>query len=214
MLPSNIESEVKEILENKGKAGWLRMGECEKAYLKLKSRENQGTVHVRFYRWTKEIEQKKVRGFQIVKFLSNISHIGLATADPSVLDSMIAKNEQLAAKALSFHDAIVFQYLRELKEIRRIDASDSSLEAMHRIRGLIAELSGFLPSKSMQKLKLLFREKWKSFVSRWNKEVVGVRPPLTGAPEVSFMISAISQSLHSFRDKSQAGKQREQARGG
>lgn len=214
MLPSNIESEIKEILEKKGKAGWLRMRECEKEYLKLKGKprkdegtvkqsgERQGTLHVRFYRWTTKVEQKKVEGFQILKFPNNMSYIGLATADPSSLDSMIAKNEHLAARTLSFHDAIVFQYLRELKEIRRIDASVSSLEAMKRIRSLIADFSGFLPQQSMNKLRLLFDQKWKTFVSRWKKEVVGFRDPLTGSQEVSFVISAISQSLHSFRDKS------------
>ncbi|MFX1355427.1 MAG: hypothetical protein ACFFGP_15850 [Promethearchaeota archaeon] len=76
MLPRNIETEVKEILQKHD--GWLRVEECARAYAK-----GNGSKRTKFYRWRRQVEKGKVEGFQILKFLNNVVYIGLKSADPN-----------------------------------------------------------------------------------------------------------------------------------
>lgn len=85
MLATNIEKEVKEILEKKGKGRWLRTDECAKTYGK-----GNDSRETKFYRWRKEVEKGKVRNFQVIKFSNNITFIGLKSADPKILESLIS----------------------------------------------------------------------------------------------------------------------------
>ena len=79
MLPSNIETEVKEILKKRG--GWCRTEECAKVYAK-----GNMTKRTRFYRWRKKVDKGKVDGFQHLPLgFNNISYIGLQSADPNKL---------------------------------------------------------------------------------------------------------------------------------
>jgi len=89
MLATNIETEVTEILEKKGKNRWMRTHDCAKEYAnKNPSRETK------FYRWSKKVEKGKVEGFQVVKLPGNISFIGLDSSDPRKIREKI-ENEYL-----------------------------------------------------------------------------------------------------------------------
>lgn len=103
-----------------------------------------------------------------------------------------SSREEPLIKTLSFQEAFFYDCFKELKEISKLNSSVNSLEAMYRIRSLIVRL----PEDMQKKLVSFFKEKWKSLMEKWNKEVVGFRDPLTGAPEVDFMIGRISQLLH------------------
>ena len=101
MLAANIESKVKEILETKGKSGWLRTSECAKLYA-----DNNASEETRFYRWRRQVEKKKVKGFQVVKLPNNMSFIGLDSADPKALEALISEDKKPSERALLI-DALV-----------------------------------------------------------------------------------------------------------
>jgi hypothetical protein len=101
MLPTNIEKKVAQILEKKGKAGWLRVQECTKEYAKEYVKDpttgvTRETINAseetKFYRWRKQVEKNKVKGFQILKLPGNISFIGLEDANPSAIKSMMEES--------------------------------------------------------------------------------------------------------------------------
>ena len=101
MLATNIESEVRRILA-KSKGGWLRVSECAKEFAKENASEE-----TRFYRWRKKVEKGKVLGFQVVKLPGNISFIGLDSADPKTLESLIFEDKKTKLnfeKGLNFFD--------------------------------------------------------------------------------------------------------------
>ena len=101
MLPANIESKVKEILETEGKGGWLRTNQCSKRYAKGNASER-----TKFYRWRRQVEKKKVKGFQVMKLPNNISFIGLDSADPKVLEALISEDRKQSERAMLI-DALV-----------------------------------------------------------------------------------------------------------
>jgi len=89
MIATNIESKVKKILENSG--GWLRVSECAKQFA-----EGNASEETRFYRWRKQVEKSKVKGFQALKLPGNISFIGLDSADPKTLETLISEDKKAA----------------------------------------------------------------------------------------------------------------------
>lgn len=89
MLATNIEKEVKAILEKKERNGWLRTDECAKIYGK-----GNGSRETKFYRWRKLIEKGSDRNFQVIKLPNNITFIGLKSADPKILESLISKDKK------------------------------------------------------------------------------------------------------------------------
>ena len=112
MLAPNIEDEVKAVLEKKGKSGWLRVYECAKQYGKKDpSRETK------FYRWRKKVEKGKVRGFQVLKLPGNISLIGLESADPKTIESLISEDKNLARSVKSGFG--FFEWLNRRAEMKR-----------------------------------------------------------------------------------------------
>jgi hypothetical protein len=148
---------------------------------------------------SKAAQQEDFKQVQALAYLASCMEDArkLCGVPPSDFKFPLPSNEG----ALNFIDTKIYEWLQETKEIRNFDESVSSKQAMTAIRNLIAEMSGFLPEETTQDLKQCFDEKWKIFTSRWNKEVIGFRDPLTGSPEVSYLISLISQTLGRFRDK-------------
>ncbi len=97
MLATIIEVEVKEILESKGRAGWLRVGECAKLYAR-----GNASKETKFYRWRKKVEKGKVKGFQVLVLPGNISFIGLESADPTTIRSIISENKGISKKVIDY----------------------------------------------------------------------------------------------------------------
>lgn len=89
MLATNIETEVRKILEKKGKKGWMRTHDCAKEYA-----NNNGSRETKFYRFTRKVEKGKVPGFQILLFPKNISFIGLDSADPQIIESLLEEDKK------------------------------------------------------------------------------------------------------------------------
>ncbi len=90
MLATNIEREVREILERKGKDGWLRTTKCAKFYGRGdKSRETY------FYRWRKKVQKSKVAGFKVLKLPDNVSFIGLKSADERAINALASEDKEL-----------------------------------------------------------------------------------------------------------------------
>ena len=112
MLATNIESKVKQILETKGKSGWLRTSECAKLYA-----DGNSSKETRFYRWRKNVEKGIVKGFQVVKLPNNITYIGLDYADPKILEAQISEDKKLSERAMlidaliGYHEPIYFKKL-------------------------------------------------------------------------------------------------------
>jgi len=102
MLAPNIDSEVKALLEKKGKGGWLRAQECSKEYAKdpITGALNHSS-QTKFYRWRKQVEKGKIPGFQIFKLPGNFSWIGLESSDPKTLESLISEDRKLTRSAKS-----------------------------------------------------------------------------------------------------------------
>jgi hypothetical protein len=89
MLATNIETEVRKILEKKGKKGWMRTHDCAKEYA-----NNNGSRETKFYRFTKKVEKGKAPGFQVLLFPKNISFIGLDSADPKIIESLLERDKK------------------------------------------------------------------------------------------------------------------------
>lgn len=94
MLPSNIETEVRKILQKHD--GWLRVEQCAKEYAK-----GNGTKRTNFYRWRKKVEKGKVKGFQVLNFPHNVSFIGLESADPKALESFVFEDKKVSLSVKS-----------------------------------------------------------------------------------------------------------------
>ncbi|MEM2386343.1 MAG: hypothetical protein QXO67_05100 [Candidatus Bathyarchaeia archaeon] len=76
--------EVKEILENHGRKGWLPVKECEERYIKLDAGEKEETRRRRFYRMIKDIDKGKINDLQHI-VLGKKAWIGLREANPKDL---------------------------------------------------------------------------------------------------------------------------------
>lgn len=94
MLVANIEKEVRKILEKEGKGGWLRVAECAKKFAK-----GDASKETKFYRWRKQVEKRKVPGFQTVPLPKNVVFIGLDSADPRVIESFISEDKKFQRSA-------------------------------------------------------------------------------------------------------------------
>jgi len=93
--------------------------------------------------------------------------------------------------SLSFEETFAYDCFRKLDKIGDLNTEDSR-KAMLQIRSLLMRL----PEKFREELMPSYVKAQKSLWQKWKKEVVGFRPPLTGSPEVDFMIGRISQLLH------------------
>lgn len=118
MLAPNIDSEVKALLEKKGRGGWLRVQECSKEYAKdpMTGAVNR-SLETKFYRWLRQVEKKKIPGFQNLKLPGNISFIGLESSDPKTLESLISEDKKLARSAKSSFG--FFEWLNQRAERKR-----------------------------------------------------------------------------------------------
>ena len=114
MLAANIETEVREILQKKGKGGWLRVSQCAKLYA-----NGNASKETKFYRWRKQVEKGKVKGFQVVSLPGNIVFIGLDSADPHVIESFVSEDKKLS-RALSAETTLFWkkQAFEDLIKIR------------------------------------------------------------------------------------------------
>jgi len=137
MLPSNIESEVKNILVKNGKSGWLRTGKCEEEYLKLfQSQSEKNTAHVRFYRFTKDIQKKKHEGFQVLKFPGNISYIGLEAANPTILKEL---EEKPSIDKKSAYVDVLLGYFKDIIELHKKGEEELANKNLLKLQNMIPE---------------------------------------------------------------------------
>jgi hypothetical protein len=141
MLATNIEQEVKEILEKKGKGGWLRVSECAKIYGK-----DDESRETKFYRWRKKVEKGKTANFQVLKLPGNISFIGLSSADPKVLESLISEDKKLAKSVKS--GLGFFEWLNKRAERKRLEEEQHGKEALTIDRAYRKWLAETFPSLS------------------------------------------------------------------
>lgn len=120
MIPSNINDEMRGILERKGKGGWLRVSEAEEAYVELTPvDENKGTRRTTYYRWRKTVEKGRAKGFQYVPLPKNRAYIGLDSADPRIVESAISEDKNIRR---SIKDALgFFDWLEHRAERKRLE---------------------------------------------------------------------------------------------
>jgi hypothetical protein len=164
MSPSNktleISIEVKKILDKYGRNGWLRVGECEKRFLKLtpfpqntsKSERDRalGTRHTNFYRWRKKVEDGDIEEFQYVSLGKNISFIGLKNADPITLKTLTPKS----TSGFEIGLYLLKHLWMELAEVERENVDGDSLKAYQKAKFLKSHVS----KKFRQKLDSAFSE--------------------------------------------------------
>ena len=126
MLAANIEKRVREIVETKGKEGWIRVQECAIEYAKdaknnPRLNETVETRKTKFYRWRKKVGKGKVKGFKVLLLPGNISYIGLEAAKPETIQSFISGNKKAnrnVKTSLGFLDWL--EKRAERKENKRI----------------------------------------------------------------------------------------------
>jgi hypothetical protein len=111
MLATNIEQEVKAVLEKKGKGGWLRVGKCSKIY-----GNGNDSKETSFYRWRKKVENGKIENFQVLKLPGNISFIGLKGADPKALEALISEDKKISQIEIGPEMANALFYYRLLEK--------------------------------------------------------------------------------------------------
>jgi len=114
--PSNIEGQIRYIVEKKGVDGWIRVSKCEKEYVNSSTDENSGTRRTRFYRWLLKVERKKVPDFQVIKFPNNLSYIGLANSSPKKLNAIVVDDKEIS-QSPSFSDTFYSNAFMKLDEI-------------------------------------------------------------------------------------------------
>lgn len=126
MLATNIEGEVKAIIEKKGNNGWLRTSECAKIYA-----EGNASKETKFYRWRKQVEKEKVKGFQVIGLLGNISFIGLKSANPLILESLMSTDKpSIKQKASRFG---FFELLNDVGKRRRLKEIMEEIEEAEKV---------------------------------------------------------------------------------
>jgi len=69
----------------------MRVNECSKKYA-----QKNPSLQTKFYRWLKQVEKRKVKGFQSLKLPNNISFIGLESADPRAIESFISEDKKIS----------------------------------------------------------------------------------------------------------------------
>ena len=92
---TTLVEEIKQIIEKKGKAGWLRTEECAKEYSRDPlTKQPDDSRRRKFYRIRKQIEKGKEKGLQIQLLPGNISYTGLSSADPKIIEEFIFDNKK------------------------------------------------------------------------------------------------------------------------
>lgn len=119
MLATNIEQQIKEIIEKKGNAGWIRVQECAMEYALLAKdrpwiRETIESRKTKFYGWRRKVGRNHVEGFKVLLLPGNVSYIGLGSADPKVIADLISEDKKTSRNVST--NLGFFDYLRWRKE--------------------------------------------------------------------------------------------------
>ncbi len=149
---ASIESKVRDVLEKKGKGGWLRASECAKLFAK-----GDASLETKFYRWRKQVGKNKVSGFQAIKLAGNISFIGLDSADPKVIESFVSENKKILQSVKSGYG--VFEWLERRAE-RKEQQRKKRRRELEAEREAITEIINFCEECSQEK-EWEIRKKWK-----------------------------------------------------
>jgi hypothetical protein len=147
MLLSNNESEIKKIIEDKGKDGWLRTEHCAKEFAKdPKTKKYNHSRRTKFYRICRRIKDQKVEGLKVLLLAGNISYIGLSSADPKIIGDYVSSNKKASRnvrtglKFYEWRERRVDRKKLERKEAdERIDLELRTLGARCRKREMIRE---------------------------------------------------------------------------
>jgi hypothetical protein len=115
MLATNIDRRIHEKLVKKGQSGWLRTKKCAEEYATndITKKVNASDM-TKFYHWLKKVGKGKVEGFQVVKLPGNVSFVGLSSADPKVLESLISEDKKIERSVKSRFG--FFEWLKYRKE--------------------------------------------------------------------------------------------------
>ena len=141
MLSGNNELEIKQIIENKGKDGWLRVQECAKEFAKDPTTKRfNNSRRTKFYRIRKQIEKGRVEGLKVLLLPGNVSYIGLSSADPEAIERLISKDKKtsrnvktglgffdwLEQRAERKHQERELELSRSEKRISRLEREDAA----------------------------------------------------------------------------------------
>jgi hypothetical protein len=159
MLVPNIETEVKKILKEKGKGGWLRVHECAKYYrIDPETGKVNKSRETNFYRWRKQVEKGKVEGFQVLPFPNNIVFIGLKSADPRGIKTVMLEDKKISRSIKNGFGFWEYLKWRKLHAEQKRDRQLRELEAERDALIEIVELTEdeYTPEKEWQ-----IRDKWR-----------------------------------------------------
>ena len=149
MLPSNNEFEIKRIIEENGKDGWLRTEECATKFAKDPTTQKYNhSRRTKFYRIRKQIEKGKVEGLKVLLLAGNISYIGLSSADPKVIGDYVSEDKKASRNvktSLKFYEwwerRADRKKLERKEEAEQIDLELLIISARRRKRQMINELN-------------------------------------------------------------------------
>lgn len=134
--------------------------------------------------------------------LPNRSGVLCGLAEFGPLPFKPSLEEKAQVKTLNFQDAFFYDCFKKLEKIGDLNTRNSR-QAMLQVRSLLMRL----PEELREELMPSYLKAEKRLWQKWNKEVIGFRPPLTGAPQVDYMVREISDLLHSqLRDRKVAMK--------
>lgn len=96
MSTQEIEDRVRQIIESKGREGWIKATECAENYARGETRKAIDVGEKReFYRWLKRVMKGQVKGFQIFSLPGYHLMLGLMSADQKVAEALRTKWELL-----------------------------------------------------------------------------------------------------------------------
>jgi len=91
---ASIEDKVRQIIDAKGKDGWIEAAECARMYSKDEIKQVTDIEEKRtFYRWFKKVMKGHVEGFQVFKLQGYNLMLGLESADLKRADALKRKWE-------------------------------------------------------------------------------------------------------------------------
>jgi hypothetical protein len=121
MLPGNIETKIRQIIEAKGNKSWIRINVAAKEY----SKDNP-SERTKFFRWRKKVEKGRVDGFKVQILPGNVSFIGLSNADPEVLNEFISEDKKASRNVKTGIGFLA--WLNQRNERKRLEQIESAVE--------------------------------------------------------------------------------------
>jgi len=179
MLAANIEEQIKEIIEKKGKAGWLRTQKCANEYADLAAnkpwiKETRESRKTKFYRWYKKVKKGKVKSFQVVMLPGNISFIGLKEANPQMIEALISEDKEVKRNVETGHGFFNWlerraqrKSLERQRERELIEREIKELDCKAAIRQEISEIYEKLPLEKQDEPLPIDQEK--AIEKKWRK---------------------------------------------